>query len=259
MKTFVSTIACVILSLFFQLFLSQPLATDFDIFYRAAVALRAGTNPYHVDGFYSPIYLLIYYLPFTAFPEMLAIRLNSIVSITAMWIVFWRFSKRNLALTLIAMMSGCVGLSVVNGNNDFMPMLAGLLNPAAGVWLALTKPQMSIVLVAVFLIERPRSTFLWASLGLIAALYGVSLGLGMSFQSAIGNGWNLSVFPLLLPLGVIAARSALRLKDRSLGLAASPLFAPYVGSQSWLVVFPWLMQYPIACLVAFVVSWRIIF
>lgn len=242
--------------LMFQIMLDGP-GWDFDIFYRAALVFRAGGSPYIITGFYSPLYLLIYYLPFTLLPEMLADRLNVLIATLAIWFVLWHYSKHNVLITTLCMFSGCIAVSIHDANNDWMVFISSILNPLVGLWLALTKPQIGFVLVALLLVLR-HDRWMLLSLGMISVLYALSFAAGMSFGKTVDLTWNRAVFPMMVPFGLLIAYRALRERAADAALLAAPLMAPYVGSQSWFVILPWLMHWPLLLPVAIAVSWLII-
>jgi hypothetical protein len=241
----------------FQTILRYGVGPDFDIFYRAAYALRSGINPYTVTGFYSPIYLLVYYLPFTTLDEMLAYRINVLICTVLIWLVLWHFSRHSIWMTTLCMLSGCVAVSVHDANNDWMVFIASITNPIIGLWLAFTKPQIGLVLAALLIVRRHDRMMLLSLIGIIL-LFVLSILAGMPWGSTLHLEWNRSVFPMMLPFGLLVAYRALSDRRADSALLASPLIAPYVGSQSWFVVLPYLMQWPLLLPVAVGVSWLIV-
>jgi len=236
---------------------------DFHLFYQAATALRTGQNPYVFDfhdsvySFHNPVFVAVIFVPLSLLPERLAMIVNAGLAAASLWLVFFRLS-RSAALTCLALLSRPVFMIVLTGNVDWLPLLAGVTTPIIGIWLALVKPQVGFVLAAVLswqVYQRYRRKSIWLFITLGAA-FGLSLALGMRWQSMIAIQWNLSVFPFSLPIGLwLIWRLYHDRTDRALALAAAPFLSPYVAIQSWAAAFPWLTRWRWLLLAAVVISW----
>jgi hypothetical protein len=231
---------------------------DFHVFYQAATALRNGQNPYTFD-FHNPIYTLIVFLPISLLPERTAMVVNAAITVGASWLVFQRLSRSPLTASL-ALCSQPVFMMLLTGNVDWLPLLAGVLPPVIGVWFALVKPQVGLVLAVVLwwqVCRQNKRRGVWLLVALSSAL-ALSLALGMRWQSMIAIQWNLSLFPWGLPFGLWLAWRAWRQKnDRAVALAAAPFLSPYVAIQSWAAALPWLTRWRWLLLAGVVVSWLV--
>jgi hypothetical protein len=117
---------------------------------------------------------------------------------------------------------------------------------------------MGLVLAVVLMARNWRSKSLWLSVGAVGLIYALSFRMGLHSQAAIDQYWNRAVFPMMLPLGLLAAYLAVSNRDRALSLTAAPLLSPYVGYQSWLAILPLLSRYVPIYLITIVLSWLII-
>jgi hypothetical protein len=238
---------------------------DFHLFYQAATALRTGQNPYLYDfhdsvySFHNPIYSAVIFLPLSLLPERTAMMVNAGLAAGAVWLVFQRLSRSALTASL-ALLSRPVFMILLTGNADWLPLLAAITPPMVGIWLALIKPQVGIVLAVLYGCEiwRQSKRRFALTCGALAALLTLSLLLGMRWQSMIAIQWNWSLFPVGVPVGLFLIWQAWRRKnDRALALAAAPFLSPYVASQSWAAAFPWLTRWRWLLLAAVVITWLV--
>lgn len=237
---------------------------DFHLFYQAATALRTGQNPYEYDfhdpvySFHNPVYVAVIFVPLSLLPERIAMIVNAGLAAGAIWLVFYRLARSTFTASL-ALVSRPVFMILLTGNVDWLPLLAGIATPGVGLWLALVKPQVGFILAAVlgwqvYRQNKRRGVWLMIALG---AVLGLSLALGMRWQSMIAIQWNLSLFPFSLPIGAWLTWRAFQKNDRAPALAAAPFLSPYVAIQSWGAAFPWLTRWRGLLLAAVVLSWLV--
>lgn len=241
---------------------------DFDVLYTAGTVARQGGNPYSVPMFVSPLSVLVYFIPISFLPEMLAFRLTIFISTMAYCLVLYRSSRGSLFTVLLALTTPLLLYNLFATNVDWMVVLASALNPLAGFWLAMLKPQIGgvlgvILLVAIFRRYGWRIAALFCAIQ--AAVYLASFALEQS-ASSLGNalswtiyhGGNLSLFPWGPLLGLPFAFYAVRHSDRLAALASGPLVSPYVGPQSWVAILPWLAKHRWLLVLAWILSWLLI-
>jgi len=113
---------------------------DFRIFYDAAQALLQGSSPYLVEGFYSPLPLALFFLPFALLPEIIAYALYLLLSAFLIWKLpkpqrYWALASFPVLFTFFV---GQVDLQIA--------LCAALLGPFALPFL-LAKPQLGFVLL----------------------------------------------------------------------------------------------------------------
>ncbi|MEW5891356.1 MAG: hypothetical protein AB1768_20530, partial [Pseudomonadota bacterium] len=143
---------------------------------------------------------------------------------------------------------------VANANIDFLPALAFLLAPAWGLPLLLIKPQTGVFAALAWLRRAGRD---WRGLARLLAptlaLFAASLLVyGWWLDDALRNirtmqsvglpqvGWNTSVFPWGVPLGLYFAWRAWRQADEFHGVTATLLLSPYTPLYSmslWYALF----------------------
>lgn len=215
---------------------------DFKVFYAAAAAARAGVNPYTVPGFYSPLVVLAWFVPLTVLPFDLAFRINALACFLSFVLAFWRIAAGRPVIFYLLLLTPCAIISAWYGNIEYWPVLAAVVNPLAGVWLAIAKPQIGVVLCAVLVLEiARRQSLARAALtgAALAAMLAASYALGMRWSTAPALPWNISLWPWGIPIGVLLAGYALVKLDRRSGLAASAFLSPYLGTvASWVGVLP---------------------
>lgn len=220
---------------------------DFKFFYDAAINLRTGHNPYLVDGFYSPIHLLLYILPLSFLPIELATRVNTFI---ASMVFLYALRKR-----LYLFITPPILWSLFISNLEWTAVLATLINPLFGIPLALVKPQIGWFL-AIYL-----SILSFYTIGKIKTLFMVSL-MAISFlitvsfhpiwNSVLGASWNASLFPFSLIIGIPLIILAFKNKNKNQALAAGIFFSPYVNFISWSVTLPWLSEHKKTSILIFI-------
>jgi hypothetical protein len=233
---------------------------DFDYFYYAAQALTHGLNPYTVPGFYSPIYVLLYFAPLSLLPLPVAFQVNAVLSSLVFGWIYWRWAAARPWFWLGLMCLPFLVWSAWHGNIDWMPLLAGVVNPAAGLWLALAKPQMGFVLAVVLahtLLKRGSWRQALTHISLLGLAYALSINWGLNWTGVPQLSWNFTVWPLGWVVGGMLLLRTWRRRSVSWALAAAPWLSPYLGSPgSWSgwcapITARWLAP-------VFVVSWLLV-
>jgi hypothetical protein len=232
---------------------------DFNVYYDAALALRAGRNPYtDVPHFNSPVSVLLYFIPVSFLPAMFAFRLTVFLSVMTYCVVIFRLSGRRLGNTCVALLSSLFLYNAFYNNVDWLAMLGSIVRPELGFWLAMTKPQIGIVVAAQAALAIGAKFSWWVTLLFIlaqAGIYAISFGMGMAWSEMMGRWGNFSLFPLSLIVGIPLAVAALTKRKPGYGLAAGPLLSPYVGPQSWIATLPALAERWWLIVPATVISW----
>ena len=243
---------------------------DFDTFYRAGAALTHGINPYTVTGFYSPLYVAAAFVPLTILPLTLAYHLYAGLVFLTYGLAFYLLTQR-IGLTILFLLTPFPILTAYYGNIESWVLLGAAVNPIAGIWLVMAKPQMGLIVAALILWRawREHSIGRALSLGLpIGIVYGLSLmagmwqmpGAGLWRETPIANSWNISLWPIGLLIGIPAAVLALRYRKVDLALLAGPFVAPYLGNpSSWSGVFPILARKRWAAVIGLAAAWALAF
>ena len=225
---------------------------DFVTFYDAGRAVLHGVSPYTVHGYYSPIHVAILSAPLSIFPLGVAYKVYVAVSVASwLWIASKMTSDKVTRLFLI--FSPLVWLSMGCGNIEFLPLMALYTNPVIGAALALAKPQMGIILIAL-IIYRTKSLY---PVLVVSGIMVVSYVLGMRVPDLTHETWNLSIFPIGVPVAIALTVYAMKHKDSLSALASGVLMSTYVGPMSWVALAPLASPKRRAAFVFWAISWVI--
>ena len=134
---------------------------------------------------------------------------------------------------------------LINGNVDWLPMLAFLLPAQWGIAILLSKPQAGLMAGLVwFKRARRKDLFLVPAIGLFLAsilVWGwwvprmVEQSLRVGGKTMVGF-WNIAPFPWLIPIGVWLLYQAWKREDELIAVAATLCLVPYFAIYS-LTVF----------------------
>lgn len=227
---------------------------DFSIFYKGGRALLAGQSPYTVPGFFSPLHFLLYAGPIALLPYNLAYHLNAFLSALVFLLIFWRLARGSIADLLIMCAAPWLLFVTWYGNNDWLVMLGLFVNPIAGVFLLMLKPQIGIFPALLLLLQLPRRV----AAGVVVALvliFGASFAVGMRWGGAVASDWNTAFFPVTAVLAIPIVLYALRRRRSDVALSVAPALPPYVSPHSWCVMVIWLSRYRWSLLLFSSLSW----
>ena len=221
---FVSVIPLFVL---FRIFLHiYNIGGDWIIFYPALQA----NDPYSISGYYNPPWLLWLLYPLSFLDQLSAhalwITLVLLLTIRCVYEL-----GGNWVSLLLAIVSPGFIMSMLNGQIDILVLL-GLLT---GSWaLTLIKPQVLGMSILYRTIVTRKID--WVSIGLITVSLMVS-GLWITRMAKLPNnaGWNLSLFPIGVPIGIILFIASVIKKDIYLAALSTYFFAPYMSRSSMLV------------------------
>lgn len=215
-----------------------PIGGDFRNNFRlAGKALIIGKSPYLVDGFYSPPWLAVLFIPFALLPERLSWIIFYSLNLIIYTIALIRLGINKWELILI-MISPYAFYSFCFGNIDSLVLLGATLSPFWGIWLLLCKPQLTIGLIAMWVYRSIRAGFkqVLKDYGLISLICMLIWVFKLYPQNTpIQKTWNIQAFPWGIIPGGLMFWIAIKNSDRNLALASSPFFSPYVAIQSWVV------------------------
>ncbi|HEY3310409.1 MAG TPA: hypothetical protein VGK00_02105 [Anaerolineales bacterium] len=253
---------CAVLLLAYPVqFLIKLDGTDWvDVFYKVAQVTWQGGNPYTVFGFYNPPWSL---------PLILALSIGSARYSQALVFVVSLFSaiilcrKMNVGIlgTAAYLLSAPSLIILTMGNLEHILMLALLLPLEWGALIFMLKPQIGLgyILYHAWLSYRQAG---WLGLlrlvsPLTATIMTASL-LMFGFPRMVVSSmpWNLGLFPYLLLPAVLVLVLAVKSQKPEYSLAASPGFAPYLTTNSFLTVGVALMKAPARWMVLYsILSW----
>jgi hypothetical protein len=125
---------------------------------------------------------------------------------------------------------------------DWLPLIGFTFPPAIGLFFVMVKPQMGSIVALFWLVESWRSGGLWKVVRVFAH-FGVVLFISfllygfwpMYFREIqeFSQGWNASLWPGSIPIGIVFAMTSLRCREIRFAMAASPLLSPYVLLHAW--------------------------
>ena len=154
------------------------------------------------------------------------------VSITAFVFAAIRMGGSPVAVTIF-LLSPPVIHCLLNANLDWMPLVGFVLPPWIGLFLIAVKPQMGSVLAVFWLIEA------WRQGGLskvVKDFAPVTISLAASFVIfgawplnsirvlSYSQGWNASLWPISVPIGLALTVAAIRLRRVPIRNCRLPLF-----------------------------------
>lgn len=246
-------------------FLPNPV--DWTISYRpAALALISGTSPYSIGCYYNAPWLLLPLIPFALLPFRAGVAALFIANLALFLYLCRRLSAR--PLTMIAFMCSLpVVVAILFGQVDSMILLGLFLPPQIGLMLLLAKPQIGAAVALFWLVEIWRKSGWKQTLKTIApvtvvfllsfAIYGF-WPLANSIHVLISAGFNTSLWPGSLMIGLPLIVFAIRTHREGFAWISAPFLSPYVAPQSWSVALLGLMQYDFEMVAACLASWALL-
>ncbi|RMF74982.1 MAG: hypothetical protein D6740_01555 [Alphaproteobacteria bacterium] len=207
----------------------------YDVFRPAGEAILQGRSPYAVDGFYNPFWGALIAVPFAMLPEPLGRGVWFAVSFLLYAVAAVRFGARRGALAAF-MVSPVVVQGLHNGNVDALVLLGMGLPGAAGVWLAMLKPQISAGMLLWWGFDGVRKRDFGTVCALVAcvALAVVTGWHPWEWVAALEvTRWNVSLFPAGVPVGLGMVTTAVCRDDVQAARAAGGWLSPYMTFHSW--------------------------
>jgi hypothetical protein len=235
---------------------------DWTSIYRpVALTFLQGGSPYGGTGYYNAPWLLLPLLPLAVLPYQLGRFLFFVVSLAGFAYLARRLTSNPLSIVLF-ISSVPVFFCLHQGNIDWIPMLAFVTPAPFALILAAIKPQIGAGIALYWLFESWRlgglrlviRNFLPVSLLLIASF--VFYGLWpLSFSSDAVASWNVSLFPYLIPIGILLVFLAVHRRQPRTAMAAGICFAPYFSMLSVSSMLTALLEQPTLMVIAWTLLW----
>lgn len=223
----------------------------------AAEALLAGENPYKADfgeiggttlRVYNPPWAFAIVAPLTLLPFSLSNAVMFWGAFITYTYVTYRLSGGDKWVTGFFLTTPMILIALGSGNVEWLVYLSLILPPPIAMLFLSIKPQVGIVMMVVLSLQAYRGGGwrglipLWLPL-LLATLLSIA-AYGAWWEWALKSpdlDWNASLFPLLVPVGIYWIWLACLPEQDShtrwrFGLAASPLFSPYLTFHTWSIV-----------------------
>lgn len=246
-----------------------PVGIDWRLTQRpAALTLLRGASPYDVSptapyaGAPWGVWVL---LPLALLPESIGRAALLFIGLGAFAMTAHRLGARPW-VTGAFLLSPPVLHCLLNANDDWMPLLGFVLPPPIGLFFLAVKPQMGSVVALVWLVQAWRRggrevvrVFgpVTAALALTFLLYGFWPANAFRVAS-ISQGWNASLWPLSIPVGLGLAVAALRKGETRYAMAASPCLSPYVLFHSWSGALAAVLAQPLEALAVIAGLWVLV-
>lgn len=214
---------------------------DWFIFREATYRFFTLRSPYF-SGFYNPPWILPPLLPFALLPAKIGGVLFSALDLALLLLVAYRLKARSLALVLLCL-SPVIFTELRSVNINGLVALGLILPPQIGLFFLLAKPQVGIFVAIFWLVETWRQGGYWKVVRVFAP---VSIAFGLSIIlygpwpqysfGAIGQVWNISPWPWGIPAGIGLMILAIRQRQLSFALLATPFLTPYLAFHT--LIFP---------------------
>jgi hypothetical protein len=237
-------LACVLMALFSARF--HPYGIDWYWTFRpAAQAILVGESPYTSPALKAPYagapWGLLVFIPLAFFPEVIGRGFIFVISLLGFAYAGYRLGARPFTLTVF-LLSPPVLHSLQNANIDWIPILGYSLSPWLGLFFIAVKPQMGSVVALYWLVESYRKGGIRAVIRTFAPITVVTLvsfllygwwPQKMFVVSDYAGGFNASLWPVSIPLGLVLLVASLRQREVKYAISASPCLSPHVLFHSW--------------------------
>jgi hypothetical protein len=212
-----------------------PVSEDWRVIREGVLALLSG-NGYTAD-YFNPPWTALILAPLAQLPATISSAVLALVNLASFGVVAHRLGAKLPALLLL-LTSAPVISGVGIGNIDWLPALGLLLPPRWGLFFVLIKPQVGIGIALYWLWEawqrgRAREVlrvFAPVTAAFLASflIYGPYL-----FRPSLKTEWSTSLFPYLVPVGVVLLVLAVRKRTPHFAVGAGLFFSPYLTFPSY--------------------------
>jgi hypothetical protein len=241
-------------------------AVDFrDYFLPAARLAIRGEDPYSIEGFYNPPWMLLFVLPFSWLPDQTA--QNAYIA-TALIVMAYALRKIGASTVdgILAMVSVPFVSIITFGNVEWLILFGAILPPWLGVFFVMMKPQIGLGVFIYWAIEAYTRDKERGLVRLLIPLMTVTIISFLLFgfwpihmlgatDRANDFGINTATFPWMVPIGFLLLDKAWRSKKAHNGLVVAPCWSPYLMGASWFGAFVALIGNTKLLLLAVFLSW----
>lgn len=201
-------------------------------------------KPYSIQGFINPPWITIILYPFHFLSEQTSLVINATLNFTIFFSLIYK-KRGNLLSILLTFTSYPFISSVANGTIEWIPALGFFFPNALGIILILTKPQVGLLAgIDWFIRKKNKVSFI----GVPALWIGISflvwknwpMLLWSNAQNTPIKTWNMSLFPWLIPIGILLVFYMVRYKPENgelFGVIATFCFVPYWAVYSLTILF----------------------
>lgn len=208
---------------------------DWYQFYLPAIrALLNGNDPYSFAVF-NPPWAFAPLIPFALLPDPFGYFLMLAVAVFCIGFTVYRLGGRLVAIGAI-LFSPLVLNSLIWGNIEWLALLGLVVTPWFGLILLALKPQITFVAMVLIMYRERKRPRVFVPLAAISLASLLAFGLYPLRILGYGNyaaSFNVSLFPLSIPLGLILVYQSFRSQKLQSTIAAAPLFAPTLSQTAW--------------------------
>jgi hypothetical protein len=235
-----------------------------ETFYPAVRAVLAGKSPYSVPTFRNVPWTVLPLLPFALLSETAGGILFFLATFaTYGWVAHKMNASRMALIAFLVCPPVFYGMRMLNV--DILVLIGFVLPAPIGLFFVIIKPQMGLAMVIFWLVEAWRSggirevfkTFFPVT---IAVLFSFLLfGNWMAGRQADlpGSIWNASLWPWVIPIGLVLLMVSLRDRRKELAISASPFLSPYLAYHSWVGALLGLIQHDFEFVIAVIGMWLV--
>lgn len=130
---------------------------DFILFYNSGSAILTGVSPYSLDLYYSPIFLALFFVPFSLLPMGLSYAVFLFINL----FLAWKLLKSRIVWAVLFFP---FLFSLFVGQVDFLLMALILLGSPWTIGLMLVKPQVSFVVIPWIVLSFSKKDWIKASI-----------------------------------------------------------------------------------------------
>ena len=249
----------------FAFALYLPPASDFiDSFWPAA---HFPFDPYRIASYLNPPWLALLLYPLTFLSERVAQALIAYLNLAVTLLIIARHGGNRWSFGLALTSAPFLSL-LINGNMDWLPMLAFLIPAQWGMVALLSKPQVgSMAGLAWFKQTKRKDLFFVPAIGFLLVSFLVwGWWVTQMVDHALRAGgrtvgpWNIAPFPWLIPIGLWLLYQAWKREDELVAVAATLCLVPYFAIYSLTIFFAILAaRYPRLSIIAWIVLWIFFF
>jgi hypothetical protein len=248
------------------------LGIDWRLTYRpATVAFLHGRNPFDVEvspeaPFFAAPWGLIPLIPIALFPVEVGRAMVMLVGIVSFGVAAYRLGAKPMAMAVF-LLSPPVVHTILNANVEWLPLLGFVMPPPIGLFFVTIKPQTGVAVAIYWFVD------IWRKDGPIAVIrtfapvtiaYLISFAfygfwpLGMFNVIGYGSGFNSSLWPLSIPVGLVLLVTSFQKRNVKFAMPASPCLSPYVLFHAWSSAIIALVNDPLQLISAVAGLWLVV-
>lgn len=213
---------------------------DWENFFKpATLALLQGKSPYSVEGFYSPPWLLLPFIPLALLPTNQGGAILFVLNLLSFAFVAYRLGAKPLTMVILIFSPHVIAGSFA-ANVDWIAILGFLLPPQIGLFFVMLKPQIGLGVAVFWLVEawrRGRIKEVLRTFAPVTLLYLLSFVIfgfwPARYLELPDSVWNTSMFPYSIAVGLVLLGLAVKNRSLNPAIAASPFLSPYVAWYTW--------------------------